>query len=140
MVAKIGDFVGEYTITQVGATEPVLRSGMKLLVGTNPDLAPPPVLTDGYFLVVGFALLDESGNPVLSTADAQQQPLVLLYDEGTLRWAGYYGGKPLRIFLSLCQTGGPGGMPYKAVYGTTLLGDPDQVGVWGADGNAPSGP
>lgn len=140
MVAKIGDFVGEYTITQVGAAEPVLRGGMRLLIGTDEAIAPPPTLTDGYFLVVGFALLDEEGAPVLSTADTRQQPLVLLYEEGALRWAGYYGGKPLRIFISLCQTEGPGGMPYKALYGTTLLGDPDQVGVWGADGNAPSGP
>ncbi len=139
MIAKIADFIGEYNVTTTSA-ESALQPGMQLHIGNEQFGAAPPELTDGYYLTVGFAVLDQAGAPVLTTGDGSPDgvPLVLVYDEGTLWWKGFHEGEPLRIYLSLAQGVTLGGLPFKAVYGTTLVGDPEQVGVWGADGN-PSG-
>lgn len=141
MVAKIADFIGEYIVTKMSEGS-ALQPGMKIYIGDGQYGATQPTLTDGLFIVVGFAILQPDGiTPVLSSGDGSPNavPLVLVYDEGTLWWKGFDNEqKPLRIYMSLAQGETVGGLPFRALYGTTLSGDPEQVGVWGADGN-PSG-
>ncbi len=136
MVAKIADFVGEYNVT-TSSEGSWLEPGMQLHIGDEQFGATAAKLTDGYYITVGFAVVDQNGAPVLATGDGGPGavPFVLVYDEGTLWWKGFTQGVPLRIYLSLAQGETLGGLPFKAVYGTTILGDPEQVGVWGADGN-----
>lgn len=141
MVAKIADFIGEYNVTTMSEGS-VLQPGMTLHIGNGMYGATPPVLTDGYYITVGFAIVQPDGTQVLTSGDGSPNavPLVMVYDEGTLWWKGFDDSeKPLRIYLSLAQGETIGGLPYKAVYGTTLSGDPEQVGVWGADGNPTGG-
>jgi hypothetical protein len=139
MVTKIAEFIGEYNVT-TSSEESVLQQGMKLHIGDGKHGATQPVLTDGYFITVGFAVVDQDGAPVLTTGDEgpTSVPLVLIYEDGTLWWKGFFNNAPLRVYLSLAQGATVGGLPFKAIYGTTLVGDPEQVGVWGADGS-PSG-
>lgn len=140
MVAKIADYIGEYNVTTMSEGSK-LQTGMTIHIGNDRYGATPPVLTDGYYITVGFAIVDQNGNPVLTSEDGGPNavPLRLVYDEGTLWWKGFDSRQaPLRIYLSLAQGETIGGLPFKAVYGTTMSGDPEQVGVWGADGN-PSG-
>lgn len=136
MIAKIADFIGEYGVT-TSSEGSVLQPGMTIHIGDDQFGAKAPVLTDGFFITVGFAILDQDGTPVLATGDGSPDavPLLLVYDEGTLQWKGFREGVVLRIYLALAQGATLGGLPFKALYGTTLSGDPEQVGVWGADGN-----
>ena len=68
-----------------------------------------------------------------------QDALELMFVDGTLRWAGYYNGRPLRIYISACEAHMVGSQSTVALYGSTVLGDPDQVGVWGGSDRPPGG-
>ncbi len=155
MVDNIGAFLGTWyigmtahptTATPTGDAETaadkyLLKAGYQLVIGTGENNATPPFLTDGYKTCVGFAVLDENGAPVLTTGDGKNDPLLFLFTNGALRYAGYYDKLPLRIYISMAEAVMPTvGTIYPAIYGTTSSGDPDQVGVWGAEGNPPPSP
>ena len=161
MVDNVGAFLGTWYVgmtahppTTTGATatggtggigtDPgkyLLKAGYQLVIGTGENHATPPFLTEGYKTCVGFAVLDETGAPVLTSGDGENDPLLFVFTGGTLRYAGYYNQLPLRIYISMAEAMMPTiGTVYPAIYGTTASGDPDQVGVWGAEGNPPPSP
>lgn len=136
-MANIGDFVGAYTIRNVVTANesPLLEVGGKFFIGTgNPELGDEaPFLTDGGFVVTGFAILAEDHQQVLATKDEEGEPLLLALNESNLRWAGWYKGQPLRIYVSTYEINSLGGVRTRGLYGAIVYGDPEQVGVWGAD-------
>ena len=113
------------------------------MLGTGEEGATVPDLTPEFEVVVGFAILspnsDGTWTPVFSSEEQQQQPLQLMFAGDTLRWAGYYNGRPLRIYISACEANVAGSQSTVALYGSTVLGDPDQVGVWGTSDRPPGG-
>jgi len=138
MVDNVGAFIGTWNIGQLSNPDSHFQTGWTIVIGTGDYGATPPVLTDAYNIVVGFAVLNAQGVPVLQTGGADNDPLLLLFTNGTLRYAGYYDQRPLRIYIAMAEALIPTvGTTYPAIYGTTMVGDPDQVGVWGADGNTP---
>ena len=145
MGIDIKDFIGNWYVLWSDGEPPVLEQRWKLVLGTGEAGATAPELTpDSFQVVMGFAILspDSSGSswtPVFSSEDQQQQPLKLMLVGETLRWAGYYQGKPLRIYVSACEANMLGSQSTVALYGSTVLGDPDQVGVWGAGDRPPVG-
>ena len=136
MSVIVKDFVGTWTVRWVAGEEPWMSPGWTLVIGTGTQGAEYPFLNAEYETCVGFTVLDAQGAAQLSTADQpdHNQPLALLYSGNTLRWAGYYKGQPLRIFISAAEAQMPGGETSVTIYGSTVFRDPDQVGVWGADG------
>lgn len=137
-MASIGDFVGTYTIRNVATEDPdpLLQVNGQLSIGTGFQNATTPSLTDGYFVVAGFSILDPGGKVLLSSQDEKGTPLQLALVDSNLRWAGYYQGRPLRIYISRYEITSLGGVVTRGIYGTNVWGDPDQVGVWGADDTA----
>jgi hypothetical protein len=143
MGINVKDFVGDWYIWWVDGGNSFLQKGWKIVLGTTQDGAKEPFLSPEYQVLLGFSILSPNGDgtwtPVFSSGDQQQQPLELLFADGTLRWAGYYGGKPLRIYISACEASTTVGDSSIALYGSTVVGDPDQVGVWGAGDRPPGG-
>jgi hypothetical protein len=147
MSASIGDFRGSWQIS--GATGPgsVLQNGGYILIGTGSGWGDSvPAFTESYQVTVGFALINNgqivelSGVPLDSGGHEGQQPLLFLYQDGYLRWSGYYNQQPLRIFVSAADFTKADGTRYVAIYGTTIVGDPEQVGIWGGSGSPPPDP
>ncbi|HSF38344.1 MAG TPA: hypothetical protein VLT87_01045 [Thermoanaerobaculia bacterium] len=143
MSVNVGDFIGSWNVQWVSGRQPFLQEGWTIFIGTDTRGDHPPSLTGEYAVVVGFTVLNGQDQVELSTTPSNgeeppHQPLELLLDGDTLRWAGYYEQQPLHIYISLsvAQTTGD---PYLSLYGSTTWGDPDQVGVWGADARPPGG-
>jgi hypothetical protein len=147
MSASVGDFRGSWIIT--GATGPgnPLADGGYILIGTGSGWGDClPAFTESYQVTVGFALVQDgqlvelSDSPLSSKEHTGQQPLAFLFQEGILRWSGYYNQIPLRIFVSAANFTKADGTRYVALYGTTIQGDPEQVGIWGGSGSPPPDP
>ncbi len=147
MSTSIGDFRGSWKIT--GATGPgnPLENDGYILIGTGSGWGDSlPAFTESYQVTVGFAVINNgqvvnlSGVPLESGGHQGPQPLLFLYQNGYLRWSGYYGQIPLRIFISAADFTKSNGTSYVAIYGTTIQGDPEQVGVWGGSGSPPPDP
>lgn len=148
MSVSIGDFRGSWQIT--GATGPgsVLQDGGYILIGTGSGWGDsvPTLTPEGFQTVVGFALVQNgqrvllSDVPLASEGHQGQQPLLFLFQDGYLRWSGFYNQMPLRIFVSAADFAKADGTRYVAIYGTTIQGDPEQVGVWGGSGSPPPDP
>lgn len=142
MSVTVGDFIGSWRIgLSTGPAQKILNAGW-ILIGTNSEYGDsPPALTGKYTISVGFAILDQDGNPLLSTRnqedDDANQPLLFLLEGNDLRWQGYYKRQPLYIYVSAAELATPGGGRYVSIYGNTIYGDPDQVGVWGGTGTPP---
>ena len=133
---NIGNFVGVYTIRNVETAnpDPLLQVGGQIFIGKGTELGDQqPFLTDGGFVVTGFAILAADGEPVLATADEKGAPLLLALEGSHLRWVGWYKNQPLRIYVSTYEINSPGGFRTRGLYGATVYEDPEQVGVWGAD-------
>jgi hypothetical protein len=143
MGVNVKDFVGNWYVWWVAGEESFLHQGWRFVLGTGEDGATAPELTSEFQVVVGFVILgkDSEGTwtPVFSTQDQEQQPLKLMFVDGALRWVGSYNGRPLRIYISACEANVAGSQSSVALYGSTVLGDPDQVGVWGANDHPPGG-
>jgi hypothetical protein len=140
MVDNIGPFLGEWNVGMTGTTG-YLKQGYKICIGTGKFGDSLPFLTEAYKTCVGFAIFNEQGEKVAATGDSPDNPMLLLFAHGTLRNASYYDGLPVRFYISMAEAEMPTvGTVYPAIYGTTTSGDPDQVGVWGADGNPPPHP
>lgn len=147
MSASIGDFRGSWKIT--GATGPgsPLEGDGFILIGTgSPWGDSVPAFTESYQVTVGFAVVNNgqiaelSGMPLSSGEHQGQQPLLFLFENGILQWSGYFGQVPLRIFVSAADFTKANGTRYVAIYGTTIVGDPEQVGIWGGSGFPPPPP
>jgi hypothetical protein len=144
MSVSIGDFVGSWEINF--ATGPLTESGFPLyglsyiLIGTGTNGATVPCFDEKYQVLAGFALLDSTGTPLFCTADMDNQPGLLMLYGDQLRWKGYFKKQPTYIYVSLAELWTPDGERYTHVYGCTVYGDPDQVGVWGGTGNPPPNP
>ena len=142
MSVSIADFRGSWQIT--GATGPgsPLEDGGYILIGTGSGWGDSvPVLTpEGYQTVVGFAVVKDDKAVMATEGHEGPQPLLLLFQDGCLRWSGFYNQVPLRIFVSAADFTKADGARYVAIYGTTIQGDPEQVGVWGGSGSPPPDP
>jgi hypothetical protein len=152
MSVTMKDFIGSWKINWATGKGNVLEQEGVLLIGTDSewgDLA--PTLSDEYRTCVGFAMVADGKLVELSSdGDAPvglssgghegHQPLFLMLDGNQLRWTGYYEQKPVRIFISAAEVQIPGGERYITLYGNTLYGDPEQVGVWGGIGSPPPPP
>jgi hypothetical protein len=143
MGISVKDFTGTWYVWWVDGESSFLQKGWKIVLGTTTDGAREPFLSEEYQVLMGFSILSPNGDgtwtPVFSTQDEQQQPLELLFADGSLRWIGGYHGQPLRIYISACEANTMGGERSLSLYGSTVLGDPDQVGVWGANDRPPGG-
>jgi hypothetical protein len=140
MVTNVKPFVGQWPITWVAGNSGVTDQ-WQLFIGTNSQYGDfPPTLTSDFQVSVGFALLDENGTVQLGTGQGPNPPLPLLFTQGTLRGVGEYQGRPVRVYISVADARMAGGSESFSLYGSSFLGDPDQVGVWGADGNPASQP
>ncbi|HWN45675.1 MAG TPA: hypothetical protein VNW71_25855 [Thermoanaerobaculia bacterium] len=143
MGINVKDFTGTWYVWWVDGQQSFLQKGWKIVLGTTTDGAKEPFLSPEYQVLMGFSILSPNGDgtwtPVFSTQDQQQQPLELLFVDGALRWIGGYNGQPLRIYISACEANTTAGQSTISLYGSTVLGDPDQVGVWGASDRPPGG-
>jgi hypothetical protein len=141
MVPNVGPFIKTWYVGMTGNPSGFLQPGYQLLLGTGKHGAKKPFLNDEYEVAVGFAVLDAKGKPVLTGKNSPNQPLIMLFVNGTLRYVGSYKDSLLRIYISMAEAHlSNGDTTYPAIYGTTTSGDPDQVGVWGAEGSPPPSP
>ena len=143
MGISVKDFTGTWYVWWVDGENSFLQRGWQLVLGTGEGGAKVPFLNDEFQTLLGFSVLspnpDGSWTSVFSSLDQEQQPLELLFADGSLRWIGYYQGQPLRIYISACEASTTGSQSAISLYGSTVLGDPDQVGVWGASDRPPGG-
>jgi hypothetical protein len=144
MSVSMGDFVGSWginfksgKITDQGGPLDCLGY---ILIGTGTNGDTVPGLDEKYQVLAGFALLDTSGALLFGTACMADQPGLLMLVGDQLRWKGYFKKQPTYIYISLAELWTPDGERYTHVYGCTVYGDPDQVGVWGGTGNPPPNP
>jgi hypothetical protein len=146
---NINSFLGVWPINF--ATGPLTQPGKALQnvgsieIGTGNHGAALPLLSDtDYMIKVGFALLDTSGGVIFSSDSG---PLLSLVGE-QLRWHGLYGDPDLKVQQELNinialaeifrgEEVDRGSYPY--LFGCTVFGDPDQVGVWGGSGTPGGG-
>lgn len=130
MSRSIEDFAGVWYIQWVAGQGPLgVQSGWQIVIGGAGG-------EDG----VRFALLRPEGNgwQTVSSSD-ESHPLVLV--DGQLRWDGTTSeGTPVRFYISMAEAVTRDGGTSISLYGTTLLGDPDQVAVWGANDGPPPDP
>ena len=130
MSRSIEDFAGVWYIQWVAGKGPLgVQSGWQIVIGGAGG-------EDG----VRFALLRPEGKgwQMVSSSD-ESHPLVLV--DGQLRWDGTNAdGTPVRFYISIAEAATRDGGKSFSLYGTTLLGDPDQVAVWGANDVPPPDP
>lgn len=137
---NVGFFIGNWPVNF--ATGPLTQRGKPLAtlssveIGTGENGALQPTFGKDYGVQVGFALLDSSGSPIFAS-----NPDCLLKLEGNqLRWHGLYlyegEEQELNINIALAEVFRKGETEPVSYYlfGCTVYGDPDQVGVWGASG------
>lgn len=128
---SIDDFAGEYTIRQGSVVDTSSTSGdPRHLVkpGRSIVLAPPESPEPGGG-VLEFTLREAvTGAALLGPLPCRfESDLVALYH----RDDDYQGsGQALVVQISLYRDVAEA---YKAIYGLMIYGDPDNVGVWGAD-------
>jgi hypothetical protein len=139
----IANFIGVWYVKWVAGSQsegeaPYIAPGYTMYIGTGTHGDTPAQLTDTYETVVGFSLLDGDGTVVIPNEE-EHQPSSFVFVNGTLRWNGFWLLQPVRIYISLGETVSPSGVRTYSIYASTTYGDPDQVGVWGADGNPPHG-
>jgi hypothetical protein len=135
-MTTIDDFVGEYTIKTGGGAGPVIQPGQRLYVGTGTHGDPPP---DAGAVGVSIYTSEETPpqQPVFPR-DPSVDPAIFDFQEETSSlafegsWLDGSSGRrrPLYVQISLSR---PPGRGYRAPYAMVLVGDPDQVGTWGAD-------
>ncbi len=125
---SIHSFVGHYTIRNGSGVGDVVRSGDTLYIGTGHHFAPP---VDGDR--VGVSIFAEDGT---RRFPAIEEPAYFHFRGGRLEFESRdVDGVKMTIVLSLYQTRRTNGTLYRAPYGLVVVGDPDQVGAWGADDN-----
>jgi hypothetical protein len=141
MIANIKNFCGVWKLTQVAGTVGFWAPGYLLEIGTGRGGATAPYLSPEGDVCAGFAVLELTPGgfvEVLSSADGQNQLLEFVLVDGVLRWIGSYTDQPLSLYISLCERQTLRGKRYLYLYGSTVFGDPEQVGVWGAEANPPA--
>jgi len=125
---SIQSFVGEFTIRNGSGVGNVIQSGDTLYIGTGSHLAPP---IDGNR--VGVSIFADDGN---RRFPSQEEPAYFTFRGGRLEYESpTVDNVRMTIVLSLYQTRRDDGTTYRAPYGLVVIGDPDQVGAWGADDN-----
>jgi hypothetical protein len=140
---NVKPFIGKWFITTTTGplTQPgePLASRRLLVIGTGEHGDSLPSFSEDYEVQVGFALLNESGE-VLLPKDGPE-PLLTLVDH-QLRWHGPYEGQELNINIALAEVfredESDRGRHYY-LFGSSVYGDPDQVGIWGASGTPGGG-
>jgi len=124
---SIHSFVGEFKIRN-GSGVGVVQTGDSLYIGTGRHFAPP---IDGDR--VGVAVWAEDGTRRFPAID---EPAYFHFRGDRLEFESRsLDGVEMRIVLSLFQIRRDDGSLYRAPYGLVVIGDPDQVGAWGADDN-----
>lgn len=126
---SIEDFAGVWYIQWVAGQGPLgVQSGWQIVIGKESENG------------VHFALLKPEGNGWHTVSSSNEtHPLVLV--DGQLRWDGKNAdGTPVRFYISIAEAVTRDEGKSFSLYGTTLLGDPDQVAVWGANDVPPPDP
>lgn len=140
MLAQIGDFVGQYTLTWAEGVDGLLQANQQLFIGTGTHGDPEPTLTENYSVVVGVTFWDAVAERRVLEPNSDD-PFLFLYDAGQLlRLQLVKTDTPFRMQISLSKVQSVSGMMSKYAYGIALIGDPEEVGVWGANGNPPGSP
>ena len=125
---SIQSFVGEFVIRNGSGVGNVIEAGDTLYIGTGNHLAPP---VDGNR--VGVSIFADDGN---RRFPSEERPAYFTFRGGRLEFESpSVDGLQMTIVLSLYQAQRNDGTFYRAPYGLVVLGDPDQVGAWGADDN-----
>jgi hypothetical protein len=130
-------FVGTWNIT--ATTGPLsqpgepLASRSSLVIGTDTYGASSPSFSEQGEVQVGFALLSSTDEVLLPK---NGEPLYLKLEGNQLRWHGPYEDQELNINIALAEVFRKGETEPVSSYlfGSTVYGDPDQVGIWGASG------
>lgn len=127
MIRTLNEFVGEYTVRHA-AGQGIITAGDRLFIGTGLHEDPK---SDG--MKVGVTILDAAGIQKLPLPT--RPPALFFFVDGTLNHSGYLEDptQPLNLQISLYTYITDGGGLYRAAYGITSYGDPENVGVWGAD-------
>lgn len=120
------DFIGDFRVRQGSVAETgAAADDPRRLVYPGRSIT---LVAGGGAGTLDFTLLDEGGEPVLGPLPCRYLPdTAVLYH----RDDDYEGkGQPLTLQISLYRDDASA---YKAAYGLMIYGDPDNVGVWGAD-------
>ena len=139
---NINLFVGTWNITDT--TGPLSQPGQPLasrstlVIGTGTYGASSPSLNEQGEVQVGFALLSSTDEVLLPK---NGEPLSLKLVGNQLRWHGTYEDQELNINIALAEVFREGETAPVSYYlfGSTVYGDPDQVGIWGASGTSGGG-
>ena len=140
MSITIKPFVGEWHVWwAAGADMPLQLDRLwKIVIGTGQEGEREPFLSEEYDVCVGCAVLAPSGKDTwIKVFPEGDEPVTLVFADGTLRWSGTYRGQPLRIYISSSAAVSKDELASFSLYGTTIVGDPDQVAVWGANDDPP---
>lgn len=143
MARALEDFVGTFTIRQGEGSELrdgkiLIRKDYLLCIGTGQYGDP---VSDG--IRVGISIVDpETRQRVLPQEDSP--PTFAYLVDGTLNGSSYWlGDKELPALLayqvSLMMATLPDGGAYRAPTLRITIGDPENVGVWGADDDSGGG-
>ncbi len=134
---SVADFVGNWQIKWSQGDAGIWSPGWCLLLGTGSAGDSIPWLNGEYQTCLGCAILKPNGESfelVYSTeSSTDNQPGDLLFAGGVLRGLIWWEQQPTWIFISLARLELTSNSTYRFLYGTTVWGDPDQVGVWGAE-------
>ena len=132
----IEDFRGEYRIRQGSIDETSSTGGGSdsaddprrlVKVGRSIRLDPPGARTSAED-VLDFSLLEADGTVVMGPMPCQYHPGASVLYHRTDDYDGT--GQPLTLQISLYADPES---DYRSTYGVMIFGDPDNVGVWGAD-------
>ncbi len=137
MIRNINDFKGVWHVWWVQGFDPILKKAWKIDIGTGAEGTQLPFLSELGEVCTGFAVYEVIGDGEwqVYTTSNEEGPLVLA--DGQLRWFGTNAdGQPFRTYMSLAEGISDQG-PFVSMYGSSLLGDPDQVAVWGANDGPP---
>lgn len=138
MSTTLEDFAGTFTIRHGDGELGLVQKGNLLCIGTGKHDDPP---SDG--IKIGVTVFDpESGRQVIP-AEGHPPNYAYLVD-GTLNGSSYWLGgeqlpQPLSYQISLMKTIRTDGTLFKAPTVKITIGDPESVGVWGADDDTGGG-
>jgi len=124
----IHSFVGQYTIRNGSGVGNIIETGDTLYIGTGIHRAPP---VSGNR--VGVSIFAPDGSQRFPLGD---EPAYFTFLGQKLKHKTTSDvGLTMTVVVSLYQEKRQDDSLYRAPYGLVLLGDPDQVGAWGADDN-----
>lgn len=123
MSISLSEFVGTYTVSQgtVGIDPQPIEVGDTIVIG------PVTALPSGTQAVPFAMYAPGATEPKLGPFN------YVLVDASLWTTAVSRVGSAIPVFAAISLYKDPGGSDYKALYGVVTVGDPQQVGVFGAE-------